>query len=1153
MRLLVVDDHEVVRRGVRSLLSEQPGWDVCGEAVDGHDAVEKARDLNPDVVVMDVSMPVLNGLEATRQIRKLSPQCEVLILSQHDSSEMARQALKAGARGYVVKSSIAKDLVSAVKKVQRREYFFDPAILNQGSSTLVDVQEILQRSAAFEQALRESEELYRSTFELTAVGIAHVSPEGKWLRLNHKFCEIVGYSEAELLGLTFQDITHPEDLDADLSQAERVRKGELQTYSMEKRYLRKDGSAIWINLTVSAVRDSNGNLMHFIAVVEDINERKTAREALQDSRQQLVLALQSSKSAMFDWDLVRRRGKWNPEMTAIYGFQPKDEFITAEEWLGLFHPDDSSRLMQEAERFWNDSRQMEFSFEFRTMPRDGESKWVTSHGRIVRDRDGNAVRMIGIHTDITDRKRAEKILRERQDELNEAQRLAKIGSWHWTPATDTVTWSDELYRIAGRDPRSPAISYADHHTLYTPESWSRLQAAVNDALKLGTPYSVELEMIRADGEKRWVIATGESQKNSQGAVIGLRGTVQDISERKSMEQEIRMAEERMRFSLEAANIGTWDWNIPTGKVSWSSNMEAVHGQAPGSFGSSFDSFLQGVFEDDRERVLQEINRALSGERTYRVQYRQYRADGTVGWMEACGRVELDDQGRPRRMFGICADITERKRVEEEVRQSESRLRAAFSQSYSYLVLLEPDGTIVEANRAALDAAGVKDASAVIGKKFWEPWWSPLPEEVANLKNIVAKVAAGQSVRDECYFCLPDGSRRVGDRTLSPVFDQRGQVTMIVATGLDITERKQAGDVLRESEQRYKAITEASPIMVWMAGADKLCYYFNKGWLDFAGRSLEQELGNGWAENVHPEDFERCLQTYVSSFDARQPFEMQYRLRHHSGQYRWILDRGVPRYAPDGTFEGYVGGCLDIHDQKEAAEKVRRADEALRLMRVQDQERRHIARELHDTAGQTLAVLGITLAQLIDKLAHVAPDLLKDGQQVEELVRQLHQEIRTTSYLLHPPLLDERGLAPALSWYVQGLIERGVLDVTLEIPENFGRLPAELELAIFRVVQECLTNVHRHSGSHSASIRISNDDDVICVEVSDQGKGINPSRLQEIQSGGAGVGVRGMQERLRQFGGELRIEAFDTGTTVTARIPTPKEIAPTQAEPLQAAV
>ena len=156
---------------------------------------------------------------------------------------------------------------------------------------------------------------------------------------------------------------------------------------------------------------------------------------------------------------------------------------------------------------------------------------------------------------------------------------------------------------------------------------------------------------------------------------------------------------------------------------------------------------------------------------------------------------------------------------------------------------------------------------------------------------------------------------------------RGKRPKTVTSPKNVSPEKMIEDLeraLRESEQRFKVITEAMPVMVWMSGTDKLCTYFNKSWLDFVGRTMEQERGNGWTENVHPDDFERCLQIYVSSFDARQPFEMHYRLRHHTGEFRWILDHGVPRYAADGTFEGYVGGCLDIHERKQAAEKINAA-------------------------------------------------------------------------------------------------------------------------------------------------------------------------------------------------------------------------------------
>ncbi len=532
MRVLVVDDHEVVRRGVISLLSGHPEYEVCGQAVDGRDAIEKARELKPDVVIMDVSMPTLNGLEATRVIRSVIPSCEVIILSQHDSPEMARQAFRSGARGYVIKASVSQNLVAAVEKVSRHESFFDPAVSE--IARPLDVQEILQRSTALEQALHESEQVYRSTFELAAIGVAHVSPEGRWLRVNRKVCEILGYTEEEILQLTFQEITHPDDLAADLAQTEKIRTGELPTFSMEKRYIRKDKSIVWVNLTVSAARDSSGKMKHFISVIEDISERReaeairarlaaivessddaivsknlngiiiswnggaerifgfTAEEAvgnsitiiipaelrdeeasiirrlrngeriehyetvrvtkfgvkinvsltispirnskgqvigaskiardvtqaklveaaLHESQTQLALALEASRTAMFDWDVIEERGSWNPQMAKLYGFQPAAKYISLDEWQNLIHPEELQRLLADYERVLKD--QQEFQFEYRALRPDGEVRWILSHGRIVRDPDGDAIRMIGTHTDITDRKEYEEAEKVRE-------------------------------------------------------------------------------------------------------------------------------------------------------------------------------------------------------------------------------------------------------------------------------------------------------------------------------------------------------------------------------------------------------------------------------------------------------------------------------------------------------------------------------------------------------------------------------------------------------------------------------------------------------------------------------------------------------------------------------------------------------------------
>ena len=245
------------------------------------------------------------------------------------------------------------------------------------------------------------------------------------------------------------------------------------------------------------------------------------------------------------------------------------------------------------------------------------------------------------------------------------------------------------------------------------------------------------------------------------------------------------------------------------------------------------------------------------------------------------------------------------------------------------------------------------------------------------------------------------------------------------------------------------------------------------------------------------------------------------------------------YAPlrDGQGEiiGGLGIIRDISDRKQAEETLRRLSG--QLMRAQESERRRIARELHDSTGQRLAALAMNLSWLESSgncAAARASDVLAESRL---LIEQSVKEIRTLSYLLHPPLLEELGLASTVSWYMQGFVERSGIQVDLEIPAELGRMGREAELALFRVVQEGLTNVQRHSGSSRAAVRIAREDGSVVVEVSDEGHGMPEGFSADMPPGSRiGVGIAGMQERLRELGGKLEIRSGGTGTTVKASIP-----------------
>ncbi len=216
----------------------------------------------------------------------------------------------------------------------------------------------------------------------------------------------------------------------------------------------------------------------------------------------------------------------------------------------------------------------------------------------------------------------------------------------------------------------------------------------------------------------------------------------------------------------------------------------------------------------------------------------------------------------------------------------------------------------------------------------------------------------QHYSEEYRVVRPNGEERIVVESGQPRYDAQQKPIFVVGTLLDVTDMRLTEQALRESEERFRTMADGAPIMMWMAGVDKLCTDFNRGWLAFTGRSIQEEVGNGWASGVHPDDLQKCMKIYVDAFDARVPFTMEYRLRRYDGEYHWISDDGSPRFLTDGTFAGYIGCCFDINDRK--AMELSRLELARRLLGAQEAERGRIARELHDAIGQEIALLGIQM-------------------------------------------------------------------------------------------------------------------------------------------------------------------------------------------------
>jgi PAS domain S-box-containing protein len=373
-------------------------------------------------------------------------------------------------------------------------------------------------------------------------------------------------------------------------------------------------------------------------------------------------------------------------------------------------------------------------------------------------------------------------------------------------------------------------------------------------------------------------------------------------------------------------------------------------------------------------------------------------------------------------------------------------------------------------------------------------------------------------------------------TISPVKDAAGRVVGASKVLRDISTQKQIELTIRESEERFRSIVETTPECVKIVAVDGTLLHMNVPGLKMVGADCaELVVGKNVYDLIDAKDRDR-FRTFNEKICHGERGTLEFDLVGLQGQCRHMETHAAPlRYTDGRTVQLAV--TRDVTDRIEAQEAVNQKELSARLLTLQDEERRRIARELHDGVGQLLAALSMNASRLDEEKSKFSPGTARCVEENSKLIEQVSADIRTMSYLFHPPLLDEMGLDSALNWYVDGFAQRSKISAKLEMPANWERLPGDWELCLFRIAQECLTNIHRHSGSASAQVRLLRFPGEIKLEVSDEGRGVNQETLSNIATGAtAGVGLRGMRERVRQFGGSIEVRSNGKGTTVIATVP-----------------
>jgi PAS domain S-box-containing protein len=649
---------------------------------------------------------------------------------------------------------------------------------------------ITQRKQA-QLELQQREEQFRLTFEQAAIGICHVSLDGRWLLVNQSFCEIVGYEREELLALTFQDITHPDDLETDLDLIEQVLTGIVTRVSIEKRYIHKNGSIIWVSLSVSLLRQASGEPVYFISTIQDIGDRKQAQIALQQSEERYRSLIAATSQIVWIADAEGQTPDI-PSMRAYTG-QTESE-IAGFGWLDAIHPEDRAKTAQA----WTQALETKsfYEVEYRIRGADGNYRYFQGKSVPMLTADGNIREWMGTCTDIHDRKQAEIALKESEERYRAL--IEASSQIVWTSPADGIPIDD-----------NPAWRELTGQTWEELKIWGWLEVihpsdrqfmveTTQTAAKTGTPYQAEFRVRRHDGEYRHMLTRGVPLLAADGSVRQWIGTCSDIHDRKQAELALQKSEERFRSLIEATSQIIWSTDAEGAFITDQPQWRAYTGQTVEEL--SGWGWLNKIHPEDQAPTTKVWLAALTNRTVYEAELRIQRYDGEYRYFSARGVPILDTDGSIQEWVGTNSDITERKQAEQALRQTLEILDSASDS----IIIRDMDDRIAYWNRGAEILYGWK-REEVIGKYIHTFLQSVFPKP---LNTVLSEFLQQGHWEGELHHTTCDGRHIIVASRWTLQRDASGQPCTQLEINNDITERKQFEFALAKAKEAAEAASYA---------------------------------------------------------------------------------------------------------------------------------------------------------------------------------------------------------------------------------------------------------------------------------------------------------------------------------------------------------
>jgi PAS domain S-box-containing protein len=1014
---------------------------------------------------------------------------------------------------------------SKAESLRRARDILDETVQELKRTNVALQAENVERKRA-EDALRGSEDRLRLVIDTVPTLIHTGLPDGQLDFFNQRWLDFVGLSLEDLSGWKWTAVIHPEDVAA-MVERWRAALATGEPYEHEARARRADGEYRWMVHREVPLRDERGNIVKWYASSIDIEDRKRAEDALRQSEERFAAFMDNLPGYAWMKNLQGRYVYVNEMVRGLPGYRSLGK-TDAQIW-----PADLA-----AEYRANDQQVIAAKKPLHTLEHfqlEGKHRYMVGSKFPIFDKTGAVALVGGVGVDITERIEAEEAVRRSEEHLRLV--IDTIPTMAWSLRPDGVVdflnqpWMDYAGLSLEEYVKDPTGPIHPEDIPRVIEKWLAQKA-------VGEGYEDEMRLRRADGEYRWFLVRTAPLRDEQGNLVKWYGVSIDIEDRKRAEEALKESQRRLEEAQRIAHVGHWDRDLETGLITWSDEIYRILGLPLEERYSPRTEWLDVAHPQDRQRLSLALEEMQRGIRRFDLEFRIVRPSGEVRFLHSQGDVIHDERGRPLHRFGTAQDITERRSVEDELKKEKEILEKIFENIPVMIGFVGEDGSVKMVNPEWERTIGwtLKELQEQNVDIFTESY--PDPSYRQEVLDFVA-AATGEWV--DLKIRVRDG--RVIDAACAVVHLSDGTK---VAIAQDITERKEAEQQLLQSERQLAEAQRLAHIGSWdwdlrtnaVTWSDELYHIFGlqPGTIRIAGEV---------DRFIHPDDLDLGWDTVKRAVASQEPYDYYHRILRPDGTERIARSRGSIISDERGEPIKVFGATQDVTELKRAEEKLKATTEQLRALSVsvqaaREEEGTRIAREIHDELGGALTSLKWDL-ESFDKVISESKDrsqfqALRD--RLEAMLRLSEATIsavRRISSELRPSVLDDLGLAAAIEWQSQQFQTRTGIICHCECAVENLHLDREQSTAIFRILQEALTNIIRHAQATRVEIAIKEESGEIVLTVSDNGRGITANEKSSLQS----LGLLGMRERAHLIGGTIDIVGGAQGTVVAVRVPNTK--------------